>query len=84
MPSNKSSRPTLTTNKRIDALEEIVQGNGGAGLKGKIIVLETWQLSMKDDISEIKEAQRWAMRLAVVQFLALIIAIIMFLLNKGV
>ena len=30
-----------------------------------------------------KDAQKWAMRLAVVQFLALIIAIIMFLLNKG-
>ena len=82
MPSNKSSRPTLTTNKRIDALEEIVQGNGGAGLKGKIIVLETWQLSMKDDISEIRDSVKWATRFSLAQMVTLVIAIGMYLLGR--
>ena len=82
MPNKKATqRPSLNNGKRIDTLEEIVQGNGGAGLKGKVIALETWLASIKDDITEIKDNQKWAMRLVAGQFVALIIAIVLYVLN---
>ena len=83
MPNKKAtSRPSLNNGKRIDTLEEIVQGNGGGGLKGKVIALETWQVSIKEDIAEIKDNQKWAMRLVAGQFVLLIVAIVMLVLNR--
>lgn len=80
----KSSRkPTLTTTtERIRDLEEVINGNGTIGLKGKVVQLDTKLDGIKDDIGEIKDSQKWAMRLAITQAVSLVIAVGFYLLNR--
>lgn len=73
-----------TNTQRIDAIEHTLNGNGSAGLKGRMVMVEARMDAVKEDLGEIKESLRWANRFVIGQTVALIIALLFFIAKLGV
>src|SRR3990167_6304407 len=72
---HRSNKERMSNTERIEELAQIVIGNGQAGLKGRLLIVETKLDGMKEDISEIKGSVTWAQRLLITETIGIALTV---------
>lgn len=58
---------------RLSNVEEVINGNGAPGIKGRLTTVETKLISMAEDIKSLEESQKWATRFILGQLAVILI-----------